>query len=69
MNYYEKFRMRCSIGEFTTERQRLEVGNAAGCTIPVILFVVVMEMLLRSTNCEKIDTKTFYGRNCSSGGQ
>ena len=52
MKYYNNFKMRFTTGTFTTEWQRLEVGIAAGCTISVILFVLVMEMLLRSTSCE-----------------
>lgn len=58
MNYCGKFRMRFLIGGFITEWQRLEIGIAAWCTVSVVLFVLVMEMLLRPTNCEEADTKT-----------
>lgn len=58
MSYYGKFWILSSIGEFTTEWQRPEVCIAAGCMVLVILFVVVTEMLLKSTNCEETNTKT-----------
>ena len=50
MRYYQGFRMRFSADNFTTDWQRLEVGIAAGCTISVVLFVLVMEMLLKAAN-------------------
>ena len=50
MKYYSLFKMRFTTTEFTTTWQRLEVGIAAGCTISVILFVLVMELLLRASN-------------------
>ena len=50
--YYDLFKMRFTTGSFTTDWQRLEVGIAAGCTISVILFVLVMEMLLKACECE-----------------
>ena len=50
--YYDQFKMRFTTGSFTTEWQKLEVGIAAGCTISVILFVLVMEMLLKSCKCD-----------------
>ncbi|KAL9976249.1 hypothetical protein ACROYT_G013521 [Oculina patagonica] len=52
MQYYNKFRMRFTTDGFTTNWQRLEVGIAAGCTISVILFVLVMEMILKSTKAD-----------------
>ena len=52
LQYYNQFCMRFTTKEFTTNWQRLEVGIAAGCTVSVVLFVLVMEMLLRSTQCE-----------------
>ena len=51
MKYYASFRMRFSTGTFTTDWHRLEIGIAAGCTISVIWFILVMEMLLRSADC------------------
>ena len=54
--YYDLFKMRFTTGTFTTEWQRLEVGIAAGCTISVILFVLVMEMLLKACKCDEAKT-------------
>ena len=53
MQYYDCFRMRFSTKTFCTEWHRLEVGIAQGCTISVIWFVLVMEMLLRSAECNE----------------
>ena len=50
-NYYNKFKMRFTTEDFTTDWHRLEVGIGAGCTISVIWFVLVMEMILRSADC------------------
>ena len=55
--YYQKFQMRFSTEEFTTEWHRLEIGIAAGCTISVIWFILVMEMLLRSADCAEDEAK------------
>ena len=52
-NYYSKFQMRFTTENFTTDWHRLEVGIGAGCTISVIWFVLVMEMLLRSADCSE----------------
>ena len=52
-NYYNKFRMRFTTENFTTDWHRLEVGIGAGCTISVIWFVLVMEMILRSADCSE----------------
>ena len=41
--------MRFITGDYTTDWHRLEIGIAAGCTISVIWFVLVMEMILMST--------------------
>ena len=58
MSYYDNFVIRFSTGKFTTEWQRLEVGIAAGCTISVVLFVLVMEMILKSTDTDGLAIKT-----------
>ena len=52
-NYYGNFQMRFSTQEFTTDWHALEVGIAAGCTISVIWFILVMEMILMSANFEE----------------
>lgn len=56
--YYDLFKMRFTTGSFTTDWQRLEIGIAAGCTISVILFVLVMEMLLKACECEGAEMLT-----------
>ena len=48
--YYNNFKMRFTTKDFTTDWHRVEVGIATGCTISVIWFVLVMEMLLKSTH-------------------
>ena len=55
--YYGNFQMRFSTDDFTTEWHRLEIGIAAGCTISVIWFILVMEMLLRSADCSEEKAK------------
>ena len=54
--YYDNFLMRFSTGSFTTEWTRLEVGIAAGCSISVVLFILVMEMILKSTDTSEETT-------------
>ena len=58
MKYYDNFMMRFTVGDFTTEWQRLEIGIAAGCTISVIWFILVMEMVIRSTETNGAEIKT-----------
>lgn len=55
--YYGNFQMRFSTEDFTTEWHRLEIGIAAGCTISVIWFILVMEMILRSTDFSEEEAK------------
>ena len=57
MEYYDRFQMRFTTNDFTTDWQRLEVGIAAGCTISVVLFILAMEMILKSTNTKMITMK------------
>ena len=58
MKYYDNFVMRFTTAGFTTEWQRLEIGIAAGCTISVVWFVLVMEMILRSTETKEAEMQT-----------
>jgi len=58
MKYYDNFMMRFTVGDFTTEWQRLEIGIAAGCTISVVWFVLVMEMIIRSTKTDGAEIQT-----------
>ena len=53
MQYYDCFKMRFSTRNFSTEWHRLEVGIVQGCTISMIWFVLVSEMLLRSSECSE----------------
>ena len=76
MSYYGNFQMRFTTSEFTTDWHALEVGIAAGCTISVIWFILVMEMLLMSANFEEhhaqlrspmkafMDDVTLLAKNC-----
>ena len=56
--YYDNFGMRFTTGKFTTDWQRLEEGIAAGCNISVVLFILVMEMVLKSTDTKGAEVKT-----------
>ena len=55
--YYDNFRMRFSTEDFKAEWHRLEIGIAAGCSISVIWFILVMKMLLRSADCQEEKAK------------
>ena len=46
--YFDKFNMCFTCGNFTTDWQSLEVGIVTGCTISVILFSVVTNLLIKS---------------------
>ena len=56
MKYYSNFKMRFTTSNFTTEWHPLEVGIAAGYTISVIWFILVMEMILQATGFGKDHT-------------
>lgn len=46
--YFNKFKMRFTCGDVTTDWQRLEVGIVTGCTISVILFSAAINLLVKS---------------------
>ncbi|KAK0141012.1 hypothetical protein N1851_022000 [Merluccius polli] len=46
--YFDKFNMRFTSGNFTTDWQGLEVGILTGCTISVILFSAAINLLIKS---------------------
>lgn len=48
LDYYSDFSVRVSARSVTTQWHRLEVGIITGCTISVILFVLVMNTLVKS---------------------
>ena len=50
--------MQFTVGNFTTEWQWLEIRIAAGCTISVIWFVLVMEMVIRLTETSGAEIQT-----------
>ena len=47
--YYEKFKMRFTTKNFTTSWQELAVGIPMGCAISPLLFVMVKEMVIQSS--------------------
>ena len=49
-SYYSKFQMRFTTRQYTTAWQPLRVGIPMGCAISPLLFVMAMEMILRSTS-------------------
>ena len=57
MKYCDNFFMHFCTGTLKIEWQRLKVGIAPGCTISVILFDLVMEMILESTDVERLVEK------------
>ena len=57
MSYYNNFQMRFTTGTFTTDWQRLGKGIAAGCTISVVLFILVMGTMLKLADIEVVVMK------------
>ena len=47
--YYKKFKMRFTTKNFTTSWQELAVGIPMGCAISPLLFVMVMEIVIRNS--------------------
>jgi hypothetical protein len=47
-DYFDRMKMRFTVGNYTTAWQRLEVGIVTGCTISVILFAAAMNLLAKS---------------------
>ena len=47
-DYYEKCKMRFSVGNYTTYLQALELGIIMGCIISAIVFAAVDNMLVKS---------------------
>ena len=48
MKYYEEFQMQFSTGKYTTRWVDLEVAIHMGCTISLILFVLVIEIITKA---------------------
>ena len=51
-HYFEHFKMRFTVNDYTTSWQRLEVGIVTGCTMSVILFAAAMNLLVKSVEKE-----------------
>ena len=47
-HYFNNFKMRFTVQDYTTSWQQLEVGIVTGCTISVILFASAMNLLVKS---------------------
>ena len=47
-DYFNRLKMRFTVGNYVTEWQRLEVGIVTGCTVSVILFASAMNLLIKS---------------------
>ena len=47
-HYFDNFKMRFNVADYTTAWQRLEVGIVTGCTISVVLFSAAMNLLVKS---------------------
>lgn len=52
LDYYDRFSLRVSSGQMTSDRHHLEVGIITGCTISVTLFALAMNMLLKAAEPE-----------------
>ena len=46
--YFDHLEMRFTVGNYTTNWQRLEVGKITGCAVSVILFAAAMNLLVKS---------------------
>lgn len=52
LDYYDRFSLRVSSGQMTSDRHHLEVGIITGCTISVTLFALAMNMLVKAAEPE-----------------
>lgn len=52
LDYYNNFRLRVTAGFGTSDWHRLEKGIITGCTIPVILFNLAMNMVVKTAKSE-----------------
>jgi len=48
-DYYDRFKMRFSVTDYTTSWQDLEIGIVTGCTISVIIFAATVNFLIKCT--------------------
>ena len=49
MSYYDNFKMRFTTSDYTTDWVNLQVGIPMGCTVSPVLFVLAMEVIVRSS--------------------
>ena len=61
MHYYDNFKIRFSLNNFTTSWQKLEIGIITGCTLSMILFAGAMNLILNSVQ------RTSRGQTMKSG--
>ena len=47
-DYFDWFQRRFTVGKYTTNWQRLEIGIVTGRTISVVLFGAAMNLLMKS---------------------
>lgn len=52
LDYYDRFSLRVSSGQMTSDRHHLEVGIITGCTISLALFALAMNMLVKAAEPE-----------------
>ncbi|KAK1789934.1 hypothetical protein P4O66_002263 [Electrophorus voltai] len=52
-DYYNNFRLRVTSGLITSDWHHLEKGIITGCTISVILFILAMNMVAKSSEVER----------------
>ena len=49
MSYYDNFKMRFTTSDYTTDWVDLQVGIPMGCTVSPVLFVLAMQVIVRSS--------------------
>ena len=51
-DYYSRFRIRFSVGDYTTDWQNLKIGIIMGCIRSVIVFAAAINLLIEKTSLE-----------------
>ena len=49
MSYHDNFKMRFTTSDYTTDWVNLQVGIPMGCTVSPVLFILAMEVIVRSS--------------------
>ena len=60
-DYFDQFKMCFTVGNCTTDWQRLEKEIVTGCTISIILFGTAMNLLLKSVKIQNRGPTTKSG--------